>query len=59
MSWTMWLLWGLLTLCVLVLVGLLVAPAFGLGAAVATWLAMAILIGIMVRGLYRAARFRR
>lgn len=59
MNWTVWSLWGLLTLCGIVLVGLLIFPAFGLGAAVVVWIAMAVLIGIMVRGLSRAANFRR
>lgn len=53
-----WLLWGLFGLCGIVLVGFVVLPAFGLGVAVVAWLAMAVLIGIMVRRLFGTKNFR-
>ncbi len=56
---TMLMLWLLLALCGVALVGFLVLPAFGWVAATVAWTAMAALVAIVVRALFRAANFTR
>ena len=56
-DWMMLMLWLLLGLCSVAVIGLLVLPALGWIAATVAWLAMAVLVGILVRALFRAANF--
>ena len=58
-DWTMLLLWLMLALCSVALVGFLVLPTFGWIAATVAWVAMAALIGVVVRSLSQAANLRR